>query len=101
MSQRTVGAKGSERYGQRGGSSLSTAWIISRFAVERLITVDLGASTAVFHTTAFFNAARRAFTPVDVGQYGHLAWKLRQDPRVTVMEKTRARIDSASGFPRV
>lgn len=54
-----------------------------------LVCLDLGASTGGFTDCLLRRGARRVFA-VDVG-YGQLDQKLRQDPRVVVMEKTNAR----------
>lgn len=51
--------------------------------------VDIGASTGGFTEVLLERGARMVYA-VDVG-YGQLAWKLRQDPRVKVMERTNAR----------
>jgi 23S rRNA (cytidine1920-2'-O)/16S rRNA (cytidine1409-2'-O)-methyltransferase len=57
----------------------------------------LGASTGGFTDCLLQAGAARVYA-VDVGQ-GQLAWKLRQDPRVAVMEKTNARALSPRSFP--
>lgn len=51
--------------------------------------VDIGASTGGFTDVLLFRGAKKVYS-VDVG-YGQLAWKLRNDPRVIVMERTNAR----------
>jgi 23S rRNA (cytidine1920-2'-O)/16S rRNA (cytidine1409-2'-O)-methyltransferase len=53
------------------------------------VTIDLGASTGGFTDCLLQAGAAKVFA-VDVG-HGQLAWKLRQDQRVVVMEKTNAR----------
>jgi len=57
--------------------------------VTSLTALDLGASTGGFTDCLLQHGAAKVFA-VDVGQ-GQLAWKLRGDPRVIVMEKTNAR----------
>ncbi len=52
--------------------------------------IDIGASTGGFTDVLLSRGAKRVIA-VDVG-YGQLAWKLRKDPRVKVMERTNARI---------
>lgn len=78
-----------EKYVSRGGQKLEHA--LQRFQVDvrGLIAVDLGASTGGFTDCLLQHGAVKVYA-VDVGT-GQLAWKLRQDPRVVVMEKTNAR----------
>ncbi|MFM7688133.1 MAG: TlyA family RNA methyltransferase, partial [Alphaproteobacteria bacterium] len=62
---------------------------------EGRVCLDLGASTGGFTDVLLQHGAARVYA-VDVG-HGQLAWKLRQDPRVVVLEKTNARyLDSAA-----
>lgn len=86
-----------ERFVSRGGLKLEHA--LRHFAVEVAgrIAIDLGASTGGFTDCLLQAGAERVYA-VDVGQ-GQLAWKLRQDPRVVVMEKTNARALRESSFP--
>ena len=76
-------------YVSRGGLKLEKA--IETFApeLEDRCCMDVGASTGGFTDVMLQNGARRVYA-VDV-DYGQLAWKLREDPRVTVMEKTNIR----------
>jgi 23S rRNA (cytidine1920-2'-O)/16S rRNA (cytidine1409-2'-O)-methyltransferase len=60
--------------------------------------VDLGASTGGFTDCLLQHGAAKVYA-VDVGR-GQLAWKLRQDARVAVMEKTNARALTRRSFPR-
>jgi 23S rRNA (cytidine1920-2'-O)/16S rRNA (cytidine1409-2'-O)-methyltransferase len=78
-----------DKYVSRGGHKLEHALRHFRLDVTGLVALDLGASTGGFTDCLLQNGTARVFA-VDVGQ-GQLAWKLRQDPRVTVMEKTNAR----------
>ncbi|MFH7319105.1 TlyA family RNA methyltransferase [Desulfurivibrio sp. D14AmB] len=73
----------------RGGLKLAGA--LDHFAIDPagLICLDIGASTGGFTDCLLQRGAARVYA-VDVG-YGQLAWKLRQDPRVVVMERTNAR----------
>ena len=78
-----------EKYVSRGGHKLEHALEHFQLAVTGLTAIDLGASTGGFTDCLLQRGAEKVFA-VDVGQ-GQLAWKLRQDPRVVVMEKTNAR----------
>ncbi len=78
-----------EKYVSRGGHKLEHALLHFKLKVAGLTAVDLGASTGGFTDCLLQNEAARVFA-VDVGQ-GQLAWKLRHDSRVVVMEKTNAR----------
>jgi len=77
------------RYVGRGGLKLEHA--LDRFGVDvsGKIAVDVGASTGGFTDCLLQRGARRVYT-VDVG-YGQLAWQLRQDRRVVVLERTNIR----------
>ncbi len=76
-------------YVSRGGDKLAAA--ISQFpiSVRERVCADLGASTGGFTDCLLQNGAARVYA-IDVGG-GILHWKLRQDVRVVVMEKTNAR----------
>src|SRR5450755_3662063 len=78
-----------EKYVSRGGHKLEHALRHFRLDVAGLVALDLGASTGGFTDCLLQHGVARVFA-VDVGQ-GQLAWKLRGDPRVVVMEKTNAR----------
>jgi 23S rRNA (cytidine1920-2'-O)/16S rRNA (cytidine1409-2'-O)-methyltransferase len=78
-----------ERYVSRGGHKLEHALRHFGLVVTGLTAVDVGASTGGFTDCLLQHGAARVFA-VDVGQ-GQLAWKLRQDPRVVLMERTNAR----------
>lgn len=86
-----------ERYVSRGGHKLEHALREFELEVAGWIVIDLGASTGGFTDCLLQHGAARVYA-VDVGT-GQLAWKLRQDPRVVVMEKTNARAVTASAFP--
>jgi len=81
----------------RGGQKLAKA--IAHFAldVRDAVCIDLGASTGGFTDVLLHNGAARVYA-VDVGR-GQLAWSLRQDPRVTVLENTNARALSSAEIP--
>lgn len=76
-------------YVSRGGLKLAAA--LDHFAIDPagLICADIGASTGGFTDCLLQRGAAKVYA-IDVG-YGQLAWKLRQDPRVVVMERTNAR----------
>ncbi len=73
----------------RGGEKLAHA--LARFGVRVAdrVALDAGASTGGFTDCLLQQGARRVYA-VDVG-YGQLDWRLRQDPRVVVMERTNLR----------
>lgn len=62
-----------------------------------LTCIDCGASTGGFTDVLLQNGAAHVYA-IDVG-YGQLDWKLRNDPRVTVMERTNARYLTADDLP--
>jgi len=86
-----------EKYVSRGGFKLEH--VLQHFKIDCAgkTAVDLGASTGGFTDCLLQHGAAKVFA-VDVG-HGQLAWKLRQDPRVVVMEKTNARELSPASFP--
>jgi 23S rRNA (cytidine1920-2'-O)/16S rRNA (cytidine1409-2'-O)-methyltransferase len=85
-----------ERFVSRGGSKLEHALIHFAIDVQGWRAIDLGASTGGFTDCLLQRGASRVYA-IDVGQ-GQLAWKLRHDPRVVVMEKTNARYLTAAQF---
>jgi len=86
-----------EKYVSRGGHKLEHALRHFQLAVNSLVALDLGASTGGFTDCLLQNGAEKVFA-VDVG-HGQLAWKLRRDRRVVVMEKTNARFLKPENFP--
>jgi 23S rRNA (cytidine1920-2'-O)/16S rRNA (cytidine1409-2'-O)-methyltransferase len=84
-----VAIDAAERYVSRGGHKLEHALAHFQLDVTGRIAIDLGASTGGFTDCLLQHGAARVYA-VDVGQ-AQLAWKLRQDPRVVVMERTNAR----------
>ncbi len=78
-----------EKFVSRGGHKLEHALEHFKLDVTGLTAIDLGASTGGFTDCLLQRGAAKVFA-VDVGQ-GQLAWKLRRDKRVVVMEKTNAR----------
>ncbi|MBI1209382.1 MAG: TlyA family rRNA (cytidine-2'-O)-methyltransferase [Azospirillum sp.] len=81
----------------RGGLKLAEG--LDHFAIDPtgLVAVDIGASTGGFTDVLLARGATRVYA-VDVG-HGQLAWRLRQDPRVVVLERTNARHLSATEIP--
>ena len=73
----------------RGGLKLAHA--LAHFALDPkgAVAIDVGASTGGFTDVLLTNGAAKVYA-VDVG-HGQLAWKLRNDPRVVVLERTNAR----------
>lgn len=78
-----------EKYVSRGGLKLEHALRAFGVKAEGVVAVDLGASTGGFTDCLLQHGAARVWA-VDVG-VGQLAWKLRQDARVVVRERTNAR----------
>ena len=76
-------------YVSRGGLKLVAALDAFQVSVADAVCADVGASTGGFTDCLLQRGAARVYA-IDVG-YGQLAWKLRQDERVVVMERTNAR----------
>lgn len=76
-------------YVGRGGLKLQGALKIFDIHVENRIVLDVGASTGGF-TDCLIQAGARKVYALDVG-YGQLAWKIRNDQRVVVIERTNIR----------
>lgn len=77
------------KYVSRGGLKLEKALATFHLSPAGLVALDVGASTGGFTHCLLEHGARRVYA-VDVG-HGQLAWNLRQDPRVVVMERTNIR----------
>ncbi|MFZ3588432.1 TlyA family RNA methyltransferase [Bacillus sp. DJP31] len=80
----------------RGGLKLEKALKDFDVTVDQKIMIDIGSSTGGFTDCALQNGARLSYA-VDVG-YNQLAWKLRQDERVVVMERTNFRHSKPEDF---
>ena|SRR5437879_9683277 len=78
-----------EKFVSRGGFKIEHALDHFGIDVAGLSAIDIGASTGGFTDCLLQRGAAHVYA-IDVGQ-GQLAWKLRRDRRVTVMEKTNAR----------
>jgi 23S rRNA (cytidine1920-2'-O)/16S rRNA (cytidine1409-2'-O)-methyltransferase len=81
----------------RGGVKLAFAMDQFGIAVEGQVALDIGASTGGFTEVLLSCGTRRVFA-VDVG-HGQLAWKLRRDPRVVVLERFNARHLTRADIP--
>jgi 23S rRNA (cytidine1920-2'-O)/16S rRNA (cytidine1409-2'-O)-methyltransferase len=81
----------------RGGIKLAHALEHFSIDVTGAVALDIGASTGGFTDVLLSHGAARVYA-VDVG-HGQLAWKLRQDPRVIVLERVNARHLSATEMP--
>src|SRR5437667_353977 len=84
-------------YVSRGGEKLAGALDAFGLEVRDLVALDVGASTGGFTDCLLQRGARRVIA-LDVG-YGQLAWKLRQDARVLVLERTNARALTPTMLP--
>jgi 23S rRNA (cytidine1920-2'-O)/16S rRNA (cytidine1409-2'-O)-methyltransferase len=93
----TLKAAARRRYVSRGGDKLDTALTRLRVDVTGEDVIDLGSSTGGFVDRLLQGGAARVIA-VDVG-YGQLDWTLREDSRVTVLERTNARTLTAERLP--
>ena len=84
-------------WASRGGLKLAHA--LDHFGIDpaNRVALDIGASTGGFTDVLLARGARRVYA-VDVG-HGQLAWKLRQDPRVVVLERVNARYLTTEQIP--
>jgi len=87
-----------EKFVSRGGHKLEHALEHFKIEVAGIIAIDLGASTGGFTDCLLQRGTAKIFA-VDVGQ-GQLAWKLRREKRVVVMEKTNARYLKLEQMPK-
>ncbi len=95
-----ISVQGQEHpYVSRGGLKLERAIQEFGFDPAGKTIIDIGASTGGFTDCALQHGAKRVYA-VDVG-YAQLAWTLRQDERVVVMERTNARYLEAGDFPEL
>ena len=81
----------------RGGLKLAHALAEFHLDVAGLVCLDVGSSTGGFTDVLLANGAAKVYA-VDVGK-GQLAWKLRQDARVAVLEETNARYLTRAQVP--
>jgi len=85
------------RFVSRGGEKLDAALDAFRIDVAGRSALDVGASTGGF-TDALLQRGAARVTAVDVG-YGQLDWRLRNDPRVVVIERVNFRLLGDDAFP--
>ncbi|WP_281165053.1 TlyA family RNA methyltransferase [Liquorilactobacillus sicerae] len=83
-------------YVSRGGFKLAKALQVFNLSVKDQTVLDIGASTGGFTDVMLQNGAKLSYA-LDVGT-NQLIWKLRQDPRVVVMEQTNFRYSQPSDF---
>ena len=83
-------------YVSRGGLKLAKALKVFAIDLTGKTVLDIGASTGGFTDVALQNGAKMSYA-LDVG-YNQLAWKLREDPRVKVMERVNFRYSKPEDF---
>lgn len=83
-------------YVSRGGLKLARAIEVFHLNLQDKVMLDIGSSTGGFTDCALQHGVKHVYA-LDVG-YNQLVWKLRQDERVTVMERTNFRYSSSSDF---
>jgi len=93
----TIDVERPRRFVSRGGEKLEHALDVFGIDVQGLEALDIGASTGGF-TDCLLQRNVARVTAVDVG-YGQLDWKLRNDPRVVVLERTNFRQLNDDAFP--
>jgi 23S rRNA (cytidine1920-2'-O)/16S rRNA (cytidine1409-2'-O)-methyltransferase len=96
-SDEEVSVSGPPQFVGRGATKLSGALDHFKIDVRNKVALDIGASTGGFTDCLLQRWAAKIFA-VDVG-HGQLAWKLRNDPRVVVIEKVNARFLSREHVP--
>ncbi len=92
-----LAVKDADEYVSRGGVKLAVALDALGVDVAGAAALDLGASTGGF-TDCLLRRGAREVIALDVG-YGQLAWSLREDPRVHVMERVNARYLAPGDLP--
>ena len=88
----------SPQFVSRGALKLSGALDFFKIDVQSKVALDIGASTGGFTDCLLRRGAAKVFA-VDVGR-GQLAWRIRNDPRVVVMEKVNARFLARQHVPQ-
>src|SRR5439155_5914546 len=97
--QAAITVKPTRRYVGRGALKLEAALDHFNIDVKRKAALDIGASTGVFTDCMLQRGVKKVYA-VDVG-HGQLDWKLRNDPRVIVLEKVNARSLSREHIPEL
>jgi 23S rRNA (cytidine1920-2'-O)/16S rRNA (cytidine1409-2'-O)-methyltransferase len=97
--QAAITVKPTRKFVGRGALKLEAALDHFNIAVHGKTALDIGASTGGFTDCILQRGANKVYA-VDVG-YGQLDWKLRNDPRVTVLEKVNARFLSREHIPEL
>jgi 23S rRNA (cytidine1920-2'-O)/16S rRNA (cytidine1409-2'-O)-methyltransferase len=92
-----IALKPMRKYVGRGGLKLESALDRFRIDVHGKVALDIGASTGGFTDCLLQRGAAKVYA-VDVG-HGQLDWKLRNNPRVIVLEKLNARFLSGEHIP--
>src|SRR5881227_432959 len=95
----TITVKPTRKYVGRGALKLEAALDHFNINVGKKTALDIGASTGGFTDCMLQRGAKKVYA-VDVG-YGQLDWKLRNDPRVIVLEKVNARSLSLEHIPEL
>ncbi len=94
-----VAVRPTRKYVGRGALKLESALDRFKIDVNKKIALDIGASTGGFTDCLLQRGAAKVYA-VDVGR-GQLDWKLRNDPRVIVLEKLNARFLSREHIPEL
>lgn len=94
-----IDVEAAQEYVSRGGRKLANALDALALDVSGALVLDLGASTGGFTDCLLQRGAARSIA-LDVG-YGQLDWRLRNDERVTVLERTNAREITSDSLPFV
>ena len=91
--------KGKRVFVSRGGEKLAKALLEFEIDARDKVVMDIGASTGGFTDCLLQHGARRVYA-IDVG-YGQLAWGLRNNPNVVVMERTNVRYLEPGSIPEL
>ncbi len=94
---REIVLKEVERFVSRGGEKLEGAMEAFKLNLTGKVCIDIGSSTGGFTDCMLQHGATKVYA-VDVGK-GQLHWKLRENPRVTVMESVNARYLTPADLP--
>jgi 23S rRNA (cytidine1920-2'-O)/16S rRNA (cytidine1409-2'-O)-methyltransferase len=94
-----IAVKPTRKYVSRGGLKLEGALDHFRIDVREKVCLDIGASTGGFTDCLLQRGAAKVYA-VDVG-HGQLDWRIRNDPRVVVLEKLNARLLTREHIPEL